>query len=201
MENMRISISKGNSKMGRIPSVSLPPVKTCAEHCTCAKKCYAAKLCRIYPTVREAYARNMTIYESNPSEYFRQVADVLRVSRFFRFHVSGDFPSLDYFRRTLDIIRENPHCEVLIFTKRYDMVNAHLLLGGDLPENLHLIFSEWEGMDMPNPYSLPVAHVVFKGSEPNRDWIECTGNCETCARLGSGCWGLKQGEHVFFNEH
>ena len=43
---MKVSISKGNSKMGAIPSVSLPPITTCAAGCTCAKKCYAAKLCR-----------------------------------------------------------------------------------------------------------------------------------------------------------
>ena len=45
LEN-KISISPGNQKMGFIPSVSLPPVVTCAHGCTCAKKCYAAKLCQ-----------------------------------------------------------------------------------------------------------------------------------------------------------
>jgi len=32
-----ISISKGNSKMGAIPSVSLPPIVTCKNCATCAK--------------------------------------------------------------------------------------------------------------------------------------------------------------------
>lgn len=205
MENIKIRVSNGNSKMGRIPSVSLPPVKTCAEGCTCAKKCYAAKFCRIYPNVKNAYDLNLTVYENNPSEYFRQVADVLKMSRFFRLHVSGDFPNYEYFREIVRLIKDNPGCEVLVFTKRYSMVNDflswHVGKGDALPENLHLIFSEWDEMPMYNPYNLPVAHVVFKGCEPSENWIECTGNCETCAKSGSGCWGLKNGEHVYFNEH
>ena len=41
--NTNIKISPGNSKMGAIPSVSLPAIKTCRD-CKCKEKCYAAKL-------------------------------------------------------------------------------------------------------------------------------------------------------------
>ena len=68
-----ISISNGNSKMGHIPSVSLPPIVTCKNCSSCAKKCYAAKLCRMYKTVREAYARNLEILKENRNAYFNQV--------------------------------------------------------------------------------------------------------------------------------
>lgn len=200
MEN-KISISNGNSKMGKIPSVSLPPVKTCASGCPCAQKCYAVKLCRIYKTVKNAYDHNLSIWETDPDGYFSQVSNAMKMSRFFRMHVSGDFPTFDYFLKFIDTVRENPHCEVLVFTKRYSFVNAFLFCGKTLPENLHLIFSDWCGMRIENPYNLPIAHVVFKGGEPLNSWKECTGNCETCARSGSGCWGLKNGEHVFFWEH
>ena len=40
--NTNIKISPGNSKMGAIPSVSLPAIKTCRD-CKCKEKCYAAK--------------------------------------------------------------------------------------------------------------------------------------------------------------
>lgn len=50
----KISISNGNSKMGLIKSVSLPPVVTCAKGCPCANDCYAVKLQRIYKTVKSA---------------------------------------------------------------------------------------------------------------------------------------------------
>ena len=52
--NTNIKISPGKSKMGAIPSVSLPAIKTCRD-CKCKEKCYAAKLERLRPTVRNAY--------------------------------------------------------------------------------------------------------------------------------------------------
>lgn len=203
MENIRISISHGNKKMGEIPSVSLPPIVTCANGCTCAKKCYAAKLCRIYKTVREAYARNLDVLERDPAEYWSQVEDVLSVSRFFRFHVSGDIPNYAYFEDMVFRARWYSHCEMLVFTKRYDILNKWLEVNTPerLPKNLHVIFSEWEGMTMPNPYNMPVAHVIFKGEEPREDWKICPGNCLECAKSGANCWTLGHGEHVAFYEH
>ena len=94
---MRVSISKGNSKMGYIPSVSLPPIKTCAQGCACAKKCYAAKLCRLRPNVRKAYENNLDILINNEAEYWDQVNAVVKMSRYFRFHVSGDIVDYNYF--------------------------------------------------------------------------------------------------------
>lgn len=200
MEN-KITISKGNKKMGEIKSVSLPPIITCAENCTCAKKCYAAKLCRIYKNVKNSYNKNLYILKNNPDEYWRQVEDVLCVSRFFRFHVSGDIPSYDYFVRMVESVKNNPHCDVLVFTKRYAMANTAISNGIEIPENLHLVFSEWEGMVMENPYNMPIAHVIFKGEEPKGNWNICTGNCLECAKNKVNCWALKNGEHVAFHEH
>lgn len=198
----KVSISKGNSKMGFIPSVSLPPIVTCAKGCPCAKKCYAAKLCRIYPSVRKAYTNNLDILNSDPAEYWKQVNDAVIVSRYFRFHVSGDIVDSEYFVRMVLIARANPHCEILAFTKRYDIVNEWLQDNYlNVPRNLHIIFSEWEGMPIENPYRFPVAHVIFKGSEPADDWKICGGNCSECACRGVGCWELKRGEHIAFYEH
>lgn len=44
---MQVKISQGNSKMGSIPSVSLPAGVTCRSDCECNKKCYAMKLERL----------------------------------------------------------------------------------------------------------------------------------------------------------
>lgn len=203
--NVKISISHGNKKMGEIPSVSLPPVVTCAKGCTCAKKCYAAKLCRIYKTVKQAYDRNLDILKSDPETYWNQVDDVLSVSRFFRFHVSGDIPDYEYLSEMVRKARKYPHCEILVFTKKYSMVNDWIFHHGAkpdaLPKNLHVLFSAWEGMAMSNPYSLPVAHVVFKGEEPEKEWNICTGNCLECAKNNRNCWAIGYGEHVAFYEH
>ena len=200
MEN-KISISTGNKKMGAIPSISLPPVITCATGCTCAKKCYAARLCRIRANVREAYQRNLEILEKAPNEFWEQVESAVKMARFFRFHVSGDFPTPEYFEHVVEIARRNPHCELLAFTKRYNFVNGYISDHGGLPQNLRVIMSEWPGMDMENPYNLPVAHVIFKGQEPSENWKICGGNCLQCACRGVGCWQLTNGEHIAFYEH
>lgn len=196
-----VCISKGNIKMGEIKSVSLPPVVTCAEGCTCAKKCYAMKMCRIYKNVKTSYDRNLRIYETNPKEYWRQVDDAMCTSRFFRMHVAGDIPTYEYLLEMIEVVNNNPHCDVLSFTKRYDFVNRYLDNGGELPKNLHLLFSEWKGMKMDNHHNLPIAHVIFKGEEPKENWNICNGNCLECAKKKINCWSLGYGEHVAFYEH
>ena len=198
---LKISISKGNSKLGAIPSVSLPPITTCATGCKCANKCYAAKLCRIYKNVRQAYDRNLEILTTDTSAYFQQVNDYCKTIRFFRWHVSGDIISSAYLINMVSVAENNPHCKFLAFTKRYDLVNLHIETFGQLPENLQILFSEWPGMELNNPYDLPVAHVIFKGQEPAPDWKICGGNCTECACAGIGCWELKDGEHIAFYEH
>ena len=198
--NNTVSISKGNSKMGFIPSVSLPPIVTCARGCTCAKKCYAAKLCRIYGTVRKAYARNLEILKNDMDNYFLQVKAAAMVNKYFRFHVSGDIPDMNYLDRMVKLAQELPGTTFLAFTKQYNFVNCFLQYAA-IPDNLKIIFSEWPGMPMENPHNLPVAHVIFRGSEPADNWKICGGNCSECACRGVGCWELKKGEHIAFYEH
>lgn len=200
---MKVSFSKGNTKMGAIPSVSLPPIITCPPNAPCAKKCYAQKLCRLYPSVKKAYQNNLDILNSDPNEYFNQVFEAVRMSRYFRFHVSGDIPNYDYFASMVAIAWDNPHCEMLAFTKRYEIVNKYLSdqILPHLPKNLHIIFSEWGCSPIPNPYNLPTAAVIFKGDEPKDEWKICGGNCTECACRGVGCWELKKGETIAFYEH
>lgn len=198
---MKVSISNGNAKMGAIPSVSLPPIITCPKGAPCAKKCYAHKLCRIYPTVKKAYQNNLDIWNTNPTEYFNQVFNAVRMSRYFRFHVSGDIPNAQYFSYMVAVAMDNPHCEILAFTKQYAIINNYLATVGELPHNLHIIFSEWGTMPIPNPHNLPTAAVIFKGDEPLDHWKICGGNCAECACRGVGCWELKTGETIAFYEH
>lgn len=198
---MKVTISKGNRKMGAVPSVSLPPIITCAAGCTCAKKCYAAKLCRIYPTVRDSYNRNLDAYLDDSASYFAQIQRAASTQRYFRWHVSGDIVSPLYLAGMTGIAAELPDTHFLIFTKRYNFVNEYIDFAGGLPKNMHLIFSAWPGMDMPNPHNLPVAQVIFKGQEPADDWKVCGGNCTECACRGVGCWELKNGETIAFYEH
>ena len=197
-----VSISKGNTKMGPIQSVSLPAVVTCRV-CDCHQKCYAKKLERIRKTVAQAYKNNLQVLTDTPDVYWREVEAAIMLSRYFRFHVSGDIPNKEYFDKMVEIATHQKHCEILCFTKKYEIVNEYISAHGELPENLHMIFSAWIGLEMINPFSLPTAHVRYRdGSTTARDdAAECAGNCTECATVGSGCWTLKNGEQVVFNEH
>lgn len=102
----------------------------------------------------------------------------------------------------LEIAQRNPHCEILCFTKKFEIVNK-ILLSYPVPSNLHLILSGWAGLEMQNLFNLPEAHVRYRDgtTTAREDARECAGNCTECAITDGGCWSLKSGEQVVFNEH
>lgn len=188
--------------MGNISSISLPPVVTCIK-CDCANKCYAKKLARLRPSVRNAYDHNLSLLKEDPDTYWRGVEASIMTSRYFRFHVSGDIPDRQYLDRMVEVSDRNKHCEILCFTKKHALVNQRIEEVGDLPHNLHMIYSGWPGLVMDNPFNLPEAHVRFRDgtTTASPDAIDCGGNCTECAVTAGGCWSLRNGEQVIFDEH
>ena len=196
-----ISISRSNSKMGNIPSVSLPPIVTCKNCGSCAKKCYAAKLCRIYPSVKKAYENNLEVLKDDREMYFLQVMAAAGLSRYFRWHVSGDIVDIDYLDRMCKVARHCKNTKFLAFTKNYEDVNEYFN-SHKKPANLKIIFSiPFDGAKIDNPHTLPTAAVILKGNEPAPNYKICGGNCSECASCGIGCWELKKGETIAFYEH
>lgn len=125
------------------------------------------------------------------------------LSRYFRFHVSGDIPDGQYLENMIAIAERQKHCQILCFTKKYEMINILVSEGLKIPDNLHIIFSGWVGLQMVNPFSFPEAHVRYRDgtTTASEGAIECGGNCTDCALTNCGCWTLKKGEQVIFNEH
>ena len=198
-----VHISHGNSKMGAIKSVSLPPGITCRDACPCFDQCYANKLIKFRKSVRKAYFENWKILKEDPEQYWREVAAAIMLSRFFRFHVAGDIVDFAYLTNMATIAARNTHCEILCFTKQYEFVNQYLYEYGVFPKNLHIIMSVWRGLNIKNPYKLPEAHVKYRdGSTTARDdAMLCDGNCIECVNTNGGCWTLQHGQQVVFNEH
>ena len=197
----QISISKGNSKMGAIPSVSLPACITCNPNAPCFKKCYALRLSRRRSTVATAYARNLDILSTDPVAYWVQVKSAAITTRFFRYHVSGDIPNAEYFLNMVRTARELPNTTFLAFTKQYPIVNAYLNAGGTIPENLKIVFSNWGAWKCENPHEMPTCEIILKGNDPAPNWKICGGNCTECACRGIGCWELKKGDTIAIYEH
>lgn len=198
----KVSISNKNSKMGEVPSVSILPILTCPGRCkgTCGKDCYAAKLANLRPSVLKSYARNTALLMLRPDLYWQGVNYAMAGVRYFRYHVSGDILDKKYFGKMVDSAIKNPHCEILAFTKRYEIVNAWIKENGSLPKNLHILFSGWENLKPVNPYKLPETN-VFGKEGPKEEWKVCGGNCFNCACRGLGCWKAEPGDVVAFKKH
>lgn len=201
MDNKKLSISQGNAKMGAIPSVSLPACVTCNPAAPCFKTCYALRMSRRRPNVRDAYARNLDILNADPAAYWLQVRAAASMTRFFRYHVSGDVPNGAYFAEMVKTAEEIPTTKFLAFTKQYQTVNDFITAGGVIPSNLTVIFSNWGAWKCDNPHGLPVCEVIFKGDAPADDWKICGGNCTDCACRGVGCWELKRGDVIAIYQH
>lgn len=202
-EKVKVTISRGNIKMGVIPSVSRLPLLTCPSCCkdTCAGDCYAAKLTSLRPSVLKSWARNTAAAFYAPDVFWGAVDKAMKKARFFRFHVSGDIVSRRDFRHIVDAARNNPHCQVLAFTKAFRVVNSFIDTDGPLPQNMHVLFSGWQNLTPDNPHCLPETNVIMPGAEVPKNWTVCTGNCYECAVNGRGCWTAGAGETIAFHKH
>lgn len=199
---MEICISHNNSKLGAdIPSVSMPVGMTCRHDAPCFKKCYARKGHFLFKSVKEAYAKNLEAYKADPQFFFHYISVMTRMSRFFRWHASGDIVDADYLKGMAQVARENPETKYLCFTKKFDIVNAYIDAGGEIPANLAIVFSGWnKGFKVDNPYDFPVTYVRFKKGDNSHipdDAIPCGGKCYECA----ACWQLRKGQSIYFDEH
>ena len=208
---MKVHISPGNKKMGSIPSVSLPSIITCRRDAPCFVKCYANRLEKFRTSVHDSYVENYELWLNDPDIYWREVEGAVMMNRFFRFHVSGDIPDSGYFLMMLAVANRNPHCELLCFTKKYEIVNECMAefyehtkpLKPILPPNLHILFSVWKGLKCPNPWGFPEAHIAYKDGTTTAQpgYKMCGGNCTECAKTSGGCWTLGNGERIVIREH
>lgn len=203
VEQIPLCISAGNMKIGRVMNVSLAPILSCANCSGCMHLCYDIKACAQYPnTVIDARMRNMTILRRDRAEYFRRIEQAIsrrRTNKFFRWHVAGDIVDGDYFDNMVRIAREHPDFVFWTYTKNYKVVNAWVAEHGadKIPANLSVMFSEWRGMPMDNPYGFPEFRVVFKDEQPPKGFY-CPGNCDICKNSGRGCIAR---ETVYCMEH
>ena len=138
-----VKLSKGNSKIGNIWNISLPPGGPACKGAPCKKQCYAQKAWKMYPDVRKAWTSNWNLWKRNPALYMRSILEHCRTKRckYFRWHVAGDIPSTQYLMGMLAIAEACPNTSFLCFTKRLDLLTAGL----PVPANLRFIVSAWPG--------------------------------------------------------
>lgn len=209
--SLHVCISKNNRKIGKVMNVSLMPVMTCHNCSECKFLCYDIKACLQYNnTVLPARIRNTVLAQYDRDRFFDEIDKACsrrRLHKYFRWHVAGDMLDMDYFKRVLDICRKHPDFVFWTYTKYYSLVNEYCREYGreSIPTNFSIMFSEWDGMPMDNPYGFPIFSCKLKDGNKNRSeesfrtMYKCPGNCDVCKRgAGHGC--LK-GENTYCDEH
>lgn len=189
-----VHISAGNTKLGKVSNISLPPMVTCRKPAPCVKQCYAKKAFRLYPSVRRNWQENWDLYQQNPDRYFNEIREWLRLHlpTHFRWHVSGDVPDRDYFWEMYDIAEEFPEIRFMLFTKRWDFLPDRFI-----PDNLSIILSMWPGLGNPRKLKLPRAWLSHDDRKP-KYYFKCPGKCDRCYK----CWELVRiGYDVVFDLH
>lgn len=202
-KQMKLSISRGNSKIGKTLNVSLPPIVTCRKNAPCAKDCYANNHAyRLYPGTRAAWDGNLEFYRTAPHVYFGEIHEAIRRSRtckLFRWHVGGDIPDVDYLCSMITVAHANPKVSFLCFTKQYEIVANFAKT--HIPRNLRIVLSMWPGLKVPKGLEhLPKAW-MHDCKDPDKRIPKsaeaCPGACEACGL----CWGLGMGQSVYFDKH
>jgi hypothetical protein len=204
---MIINISTSNKKLGKfIPSINLPPIKTCRPKTPCAKGCYACKGTWNYKNVKESLNNNLIQFGLNKDNFFNEIINYLNngdvIYKYFRWHSSGDIINLDYLKGMIEVAKKCKQTKFLAFTKQFEIVNEYLASGEKIPSNLKIVFSAWDKeFTFKNPYNLPIAYLEFKKKELNpsipQNAYKCSGECKSC----KVCWFLKRKQSVKFTQH
>ena len=206
-EQLTVSISGGNRKIGHVLNVSLAPILCCGNCKECKYVCYDIKACVRYSGTKSARAKNTVIARYDRKAYFDAInkkMDNRRKNKYFRYHVAGDILDYDYFDQMVQSAISHPDFIVWTYTKMYKIVNEWISKNGSLPANFIVMFSKWDGMPMDNPYGLPV--FACKLADGNKDTTDaefsnmykCPGNCNACKAGRRGCIG---GENTYCDEH
>ena len=196
-KRIKLVISAGNIKIGRCMNVSLAPIVTCKNCGKCKSFCYDVKACLQYENVREARAKNTALFLFDRIDFFNQLWDRMsrrRVNKFLRFHVSGEIMDIDHFALMVETARRFPDFKVWTYTKMYWIVNEYIRTHGGaketaLPANFSVMFSEWRGVPIVNPYGLPVFRCIDleEGDEIPENMMQCPGCCDVCKAGNCGC--------------
>ena len=193
--NLKVCISKGNSKLGNIPNVSLPAGKACALNVPCRKDCYANKGTSKFPNVQHAWEQNYIMATNHRELYFNQISEFFKKSKtkVFRWHVSGDILDQNYLLSMISITNLYRDIKFLAFTKMYhlDFTTA--------PSNLQIVFSAWPNFPIISTPGIRIAWMQ-DGTETRipQNSMDCPGSCTTC----KACWNLKSLERdVVFHKH
>ena len=189
IEDLHVHVSQGNDKLGFMLNVSMLPVLTCGNCKACRNYCYAIGTCNYSPDAKRNWAENTALFKRDPDRYFYEIQDYIRWSgslvHYFRWHVSGEIINERYLQGMFETARKFPKWHFYTYTKMHALVNAH---ADEIPENMHIMYSHWDGYTIDNPHNFPEFHTKLKKSNTDYSkYFECKQDCRECVRKGRGC--------------
>lgn len=213
----RVNFSDGNSKTGPALTFSLPIPYTCRADCECRTKgrCYGCSGCYNYGSNQVLYTENLNFFNSQPSPVFVaacSLAVAVSGCSIFRWFGVGDLPNRRFLECMVEIANQNPGVKFWAYTKKYNIVNSFLDDGGDIPENLVVIFSHWLNDDgtffpMENPHKQQTSEFIPLGQEERAKLVDHICPCSDpnstahCSNCPNACYNLKRGQSMALLEH
>lgn len=191
---IKLVTSSGNRKIGRCLNVSLAPIVTCGNCSKCKQFCYDVKAVLQYVNVLYARAKNTALFEYSRELFFAQLWTKMerrKKNLFLRFHVSGEIKDINHLEWIIKTAEKFPQYKIWTYTKMYWTVNQYIMEHGGnkdcLPANLSIMFSEWKGLPIYNPYNMPVFRCIYPEETAPADCMLCPGNCDVCKAENRGC--------------
>jgi len=137
-------LKKTSKELGlKIFNFSIPAYKTksgkitCPFALTCVKDCYAQKGNYIrFPKVAEGMEQRYTLTKSLNFVALMNIEIIKKKVNAVRIHDSGDFYSMEYIKKWVQIAKDNPNVNFYAYTK-----SIPLFKGLELPKNMDIIFS------------------------------------------------------------
>ena len=140
-KNAKMKRSEG-SKFKKIFNWTIPAFmtkdgfKTCPMAGVCASGCYARMGAYVWSNVYGKHESNLKVTQA-PEFVQAMSLEIKRVKAdLVRIHDAGDFYSLEYLLKWVDIAKLNPSVQFYAYTKSVSMVKSVTL-----PDNLTIIFS------------------------------------------------------------
>jgi hypothetical protein len=117
-----LSIGRGNTKIGRALTFSLPSRLTCPGASPwCLRRCYAFRYERLRPFCLDAYGRNLSLSLDTDKFVQTMVAMLPRGLRAVRIHVSGDYYSAAYSAAWIRICQARPDSLFWSYTRAWSV--------------------------------------------------------------------------------
>lgn len=173
--NMRNLLVTGNSTMpSSVGIFNLPPLKTCTPSDWCREHCYGLQGRFIWFTIKETL--EWRYKQSLRDDFVEKMIDEIKRRKkikYVRPHITGDFYSLNYLCKWLEIIKQCSDILFRVTTRRQDLLP---FIKKHQPEN----FIVRESTDNTRESLGLFPQAAIQGVEGTEKFFVCIDDCEEC---------------------